>query len=648
MRLLRLLFRTAHAVAVVLFITGWILRAHHKLHSGGECQMTYSMREFLPVETINNTTLLFPNYRLYKFVDRRDPRYQHLLPQSRDNTHQIPPLSRTQHCLAKHHPTVQPKDIPLHIALYIPGHWGSYEQARSLGAHGVQLTRQREDATRIRNQLWNGQMNSTSLSNFVYEVYALDFSEQGGALHGQFLQSQSDFLARIVSQLSQDCQTKSTITLVAHSMGGYVAQLALQDYPHLRKHVTGIITLATPHANPLYALDPSIARLHEQLHNEGHEMPVRVISISGGIRDEMIDPFAARSSNSHHSLQASSQLFKNRPTSLGMDHRAIVWCHEVLSNVRSMIWKLVNNEDPHQDHAQQDYEQETRRLYDAWQQQYGYLSVAAMESSMLYNLPILFGMYVILAASRLHGNYYEGMVVLWVAGVAFQRTTLQYGASALLLGFVANAVNNLLLSILPVGVYRDNINPRRRQLGMALMSATALVAVFCAVIFLLWKDDFTARGMFQCFLLTTTIVNLYVVLGWDVATMDGNHNSSHCQLVLLAMVVLVAAMVGPLMLMKWERSVGWSTFQTILSLIMPVSALSMANILKVPLPPNQNLLQAVLWVAALLLLSPWILSRGAAYRAVLVVQLLSGIDLLSMILWHGFDKRISGGNKKLK
>jgi len=78
-------------------------------------------------------------------------------------------------------------------------------------------------------------------------------------------------------------------------MGGYVARLTVKRYPHLQSILKNIITLATPHSNPLYAFDGSIHTLHTkgliQHMNETVQQSLWV-SLSGGLRDEMIAPMA--------------------------------------------------------------------------------------------------------------------------------------------------------------------------------------------------------------------------------------------------------------------------------------------------------------------------------------------------------------------
>jgi hypothetical protein len=159
--------------------------------------MTYSFREFLEIKTnYIPTSEAALDYKLYKFTDRRDPRFRPLLQAQQ-------PLGENSNW-CNGNSNIHPKNI----VLYIPGHWGSYTQSRSLGAHGIQLTGTGSSEAKhfqrmqkaLANNLWTG--NSTSIKTFVYDVYSVDFAGQGGALHGEFLRLQSEFVACAVMKLA--------------------------------------------------------------------------------------------------------------------------------------------------------------------------------------------------------------------------------------------------------------------------------------------------------------------------------------------------------------------------------------------------------------------------------------------------------------
>lgn len=78
------------------------------------------------------------------------------------------------------------------------------------------------------------------------------------------------------------------MTIVAHSMGGLVARLAPILHPETTLLLPNIITLATPHSNPLYGFDKSIHEIHTKIQNEQQDETL-VVSLSGGLKDEMIE-----------------------------------------------------------------------------------------------------------------------------------------------------------------------------------------------------------------------------------------------------------------------------------------------------------------------------------------------------------------------
>ena len=182
-----------HTCAIILIMIGFVLRI--RLHSGDECEMTYSMRHFVHLPEAAPHAI----YRLLKFTDVRDPRQQDLLPTNSARNQEWSTSPSTDWCTA-------PTNTTTTIVVYVPGHWGSFSQARSLGAHGLQWTRARDDVGRIQDEIsrlesgeWNG--TSRALHKFVYDVYAIDFWEQGGALHANFLYEQSAHVAQVVMTL---------------------------------------------------------------------------------------------------------------------------------------------------------------------------------------------------------------------------------------------------------------------------------------------------------------------------------------------------------------------------------------------------------------------------------------------------------------
>jgi len=433
-------------------------------------------------------------YRLLKFTDARDPRHEHLYPivgnmkedyasqqQTRgrnrqhrksnggrileltDNWCLLPSCksndknnstSSSTTTATKSKYTEAPYPHTGHIVLYIPGHWGSYLQSRSLGAHGTRYTGQHPQlmtnqeiytslqtgigmnnglSLRKKKQLLvdNNSESSSSqeeedneeyhhhqqqqLQNeFVMDIYSLDYNEQGGALHSSILFKQAKFLASAIQTLALGCHLDTnnndnddgqqegqsrSITIVAHSIGAIIVRLALRLYPQFvvspssssstnnsSGYIHNIISLASPLGLDFpYAVDAELYDVIKFINDNDYDnhgdddSDVSLVSISGGLRDEMIPPtscqipFSTSMSNVNKTnvdntknrgsgfvsttflasdimdgiagadAGSSSSTINSEP--YGMDHRAIVWCYDLLTAVREIIFTLVNATD---------------------------------------------------------------------------------------------------------------------------------------------------------------------------------------------------------------------------------------------------------------------------------------------------------------
>lgn len=326
-----------HVIACVLLTEG-LRRNCTLLYTSDECTMTYSRRQFLPLLTEDH----HPKYGLFKFMDARDPRHRTYLQQqilaAKKNETFVPDIDTdTGWCSLPNVATV----------LYVPGHFGSFEQSRSLGAHGVQLTEQfggnskeRTLVQRLQKLAQNqvvDDIDDDDMDWFYYDVFAIDFQEEGGAFHGALLERQAAYIRDVVLQLTERCVDTKRIHIVAHSIGGISVRLAVHEYPVLRTYVKDIITVGTPHRVPVWTWDVTLWNIYAKMSGLPGNEAVAVHSISGGLRDAMIPAEACGAETNMVSMLA---LHHRNDTSLGMDHKAIVWCASVLAHIRSVLFAI--------------------------------------------------------------------------------------------------------------------------------------------------------------------------------------------------------------------------------------------------------------------------------------------------------------------
>ena len=378
--------------------------------------MTYSRFIFLPLEVSYNRTTTSSGdssdggaafsaeasarpYRLLKFVDARDPRHVHLWQHNQDadsnnddgETRRAHTLSDNWCLLRQSNYTSSvgitgkaPYPNPGHPVLFIPGHWGEYKQARSLGAHGTQFTRRghtqqyhRDVVTGMMDGTLNGHASDYTgnddgsgggggIDSFIYDVYTADFDGEGAGLHASRLVRQAHFVAKSIMTIALACGDASSevlgggITIVAHSVGGVVARAVPLLYPETRRYIRTIITLATPHAAFPYAFDSTVQQFYSYIQkkeaetmaaeDENKSSAALIVSISAGLRDELIPPHSCNLGriNGVSGLAAdlmapctAEGLAERVDVSLGMDHKAISWCHNVLSAVRRIMYANV-------------------------------------------------------------------------------------------------------------------------------------------------------------------------------------------------------------------------------------------------------------------------------------------------------------------
>lgn len=89
-------------------------------------------------------------------------------------------------------------------------------------------------------------------------------------------------------------------------MGGLVARAVPLLHPETQSHVQHLVTLATPHDRLPFAFDESLHRFYELLDEEDN--PLTTISISGGMRDEMMPPKVCRLESGNNNTMSVRRL----------------------------------------------------------------------------------------------------------------------------------------------------------------------------------------------------------------------------------------------------------------------------------------------------------------------------------------------------
>ncbi|XP_057865422.1 uncharacterized protein LOC131073079 isoform X3 [Cryptomeria japonica] len=284
--------------------------------------------------------------------------------------------------------------------LFIPGNGGSYKQVRSLAAEsdrafqggplestfyqessftpeeaGLSSSsngRQEEDMRTIFSSI-RGQNQYPN----VLDWFAVDLEGEHSAMDGRILEEHTEYVVqaihRVLDRYKESFNTRlkdskensgilpTSVILVGHSMGGFVARAAVV-HPNLRKGVVEtIITLSSPHRSPPVALQPSLGHFFSQVNKawrNGYQIQrtrsgrwvsdpmlsnVVVISISGGIHDYQVRSTLASLEGivpPTHGLTIGATGM--RDVWLSMEHQSILWCNQLVIQVAHAMLHLID------------------------------------------------------------------------------------------------------------------------------------------------------------------------------------------------------------------------------------------------------------------------------------------------------------------
>ncbi|KAL6598084.1 hypothetical protein ACP70R_046505 [Stipagrostis hirtigluma subsp. patula] len=264
--------------------------------------------------------------------------------------------------------------------LFIPGNGGSYKQVRSLAAESFRAY-QNGPLEPTFYQEASSTLSVDELKDFsipsrygrMLDWFAVDLEGEHSAMDGRILEEHTEYVVcaihRILDQYkeshlarSKDAaqssgSSPSSVILVGHSMGGFVARAALV-HPNLRKSaVETILTLSSPHQYPPIALQPSLGQFFSHVNEEwrkGYKIGVShastpklsnviVVSVAGGIHDYQIRSRLTSLDGivpSTHGFMVGSSSMKN--VWLSMEHQSILWCNQLVVQVAHTLLSIID------------------------------------------------------------------------------------------------------------------------------------------------------------------------------------------------------------------------------------------------------------------------------------------------------------------
>lgn len=243
--------------------------------------------------------------------------------------------------------------------LFVPGHLGSYKQARSIARH------------------------LSDADADLFDVFAVEFQEELSGLSGNFVHQQAqyvnDAIRSILRQYKKQQQSElkkkgkngknkkvgsrvpESVVIVAHSMGGVVVRLA-ETLPNYKSNsIQHVISLGAPYNKPPFPFDAEMQSVYTKITKKAlpvagssdaaidedaatSSLPV-YISIAGGHKDMVVHASLSITDRIIHSKRSVASLTTAMPSvQLTMDHLCLLWCHQLLDRIAKSLVAVVDLE----------------------------------------------------------------------------------------------------------------------------------------------------------------------------------------------------------------------------------------------------------------------------------------------------------------
>jgi pimeloyl-ACP methyl ester carboxylesterase len=240
----------------------------------------------------------------------------------------------------------KPNGIPV---IFIPGNAGSYKQARSIGSLAAEAVAERGLS-----------------ADMQLDLFTADFQEDFTAFHGRTLLDQAEyvndaikFILNLYDNPNPATPHPKSVIVIGHSMGGFIARTLVGLDNYTPESVNTILTLASPHVLPPLTFDAELTNVYQLVNRywaEAHSAEmvgrsplssVALVSIAGGKPDNMVpSDYAAVSEFARPSHAFAAFSYGIPGVWTGIDHQAMVWCHQARVAIVNALLEIVDSESP--------------------------------------------------------------------------------------------------------------------------------------------------------------------------------------------------------------------------------------------------------------------------------------------------------------
>lgn len=263
----------------------------------------------------------------------------------------------------------------------------------------------------------------------------------------------------------------------------------------------------------------------------------------------------------------------------------------------------------------------------------------AIKAAMLYNLPLLYGLYALVASLQLVTGGRAVFNLLCAIGSGCLFSDVSIGV-VVILSLVANSIHQLLIHGFTWLSRFIAASQQSQRGGRIIMRPSTMLLVLCPFAALMFLQQlWSLKGLFSCTMFVAGLEAVYLacfaLIGsshHDATMIEEQMSYSDNKVAFAALIVLTipGIMAGAIDLMIWEQIVEGRSWWLWSWIVLPVLMVCRLKILaKSSLSSRVGWSPAVLRLLVIMWNCPLMLARGNAYR---VSHLVIGLVVTELVL----------------
>uniref|UniRef100_A0A7E4WAR9 GPI inositol-deacylase n=1 Tax=Panagrellus redivivus TaxID=6233 RepID=A0A7E4WAR9_PANRE len=211
--------------------------------------------------------------------------------------------------------------------IFVPGNAGSSQQSRSIGS-----------LLQNKTEMW--------YSKFHFNVFTLHFNHEFSGLSADYIPRQANYLEKAIDYIwNMYKKPPPGIVLIGHSMGGVVIRDTLRRPTVDLDRISVVLTFSSSHHRPPLIVNKKMLDLWRSIEADWNkprlvDSHIRVVSINGGLKDELIHEATTSSLNPTVYTFSTTEIDR---VWVEADHLCIVWCNQLVRHTSRFLFHYAEN-----------------------------------------------------------------------------------------------------------------------------------------------------------------------------------------------------------------------------------------------------------------------------------------------------------------